>query len=198
MRVFIAQKWHDLFAATLPNSTGLMCRNLELSVGNRKVECVEKTAVHFTFLCHVDYFGVELILKRRLCIYSIKLLNKQIIPSGQGGHLCLGNIWSFSAAWSDMELPSLEVVSGGKPESGKDNTLSHLLLAQEGSSSADYFLCYTRLILVMEWMEHWDTVPWINCISVVVRGSQIELVKLPQCSNFIEKDVSAYGSLGPN
>lgn len=86
-----------------------------------------------------------------------------------------------------MELPSLEVVSGGKPESGKDNTLSHLLLAPEGSSSADYFLCYTRLILVMEWMEHWDTVPWINCISVVVRGSQIELVKLPQCSNFIEK-----------
>lgn len=52
--------------------------------------------------------------------------------------------------------------------------------------------------LVTEQVEHWHCVPWINCIIIMVRALQIELVKLLQCSDFIEKDVSVYGSLGPN
>lgn len=51
---------------------------------------------------------------------------------------------------------------------------------------------------VMERVEHWLWVPWMNCILIVLKASQIELVKLPRCPHFIEKDVSVYGCLGPN
>jgi len=83
-----------------------------------------------------------------LCLQHYASEQTVMISNGCSAILVSGTFASSPAVWSGVGLPSMEVVPGRKHESGKDNSLSHSLLAQglQALSWSDYFLCYTRLI----------------------------------------------------